>query len=86
MAAAEALGGVQAQWLWNVNASLDARRQYWANTLESGPGVRFRWKWMPASWMFSVSWLRGVYTVRKDNPYPRWYSDLRAGFWYAVTH
>ena len=46
---AGALGGLETQWYWNVNAGADLRRQYWANTVETGPGLRFRWEWMPAA-------------------------------------
>ncbi len=80
-----ALGGLQTQWYWNTNFSVDLRRQYWANMVELGPGLRFRWKWMPSSWVFSVNVLRGVYGVTEGNPWGRQYSDVRAGFWYAVT-
>ncbi len=80
-----ALGGLQTQWYWNTNFSVDLRRQYWANAVELGPGLRFRWKWMPASWVFSINALRGAYAIEKGNPWGRKYSDLRAGFWYAVT-
>jgi len=79
------LGGLQTQWYWNTNFSVDLRRQYWANAVELGPGLRFRWKWMPASWVFSINALRGVYAITEGNPWGRKYSDVRAGFWYAVT-
>jgi hypothetical protein len=79
------LGGLQTQWYWAVNASADARRQYWANLLESGPGLRFRWRWMPPSWLFSAGFLRGEYAVTGGNPWGRHYNDLRVGFWYALT-
>jgi tetratricopeptide (TPR) repeat protein len=84
-APAGALGGLQTQWYWNTNLSVDLRRQYWANAVELGPGLRFRWKWMPASWVFSINALRGVYAIAEGNPWGRRYTDLRAGFWYAVT-
>ncbi len=83
--AANFLGGLQTQWYWNGNLSRDTGRQYWANTVEAGPGVRFRWKWMPSAWVFSLNVLRGVYTLRDGNPWPHMYNDLRAGFWYAFT-
>jgi hypothetical protein len=65
---------------------MDDKRQAWANFVEAGPGIRFRWPFMPPSLMFSVNVLRGAYTLpqygaRKPNFY-----DLRAGFWYAFTH
>jgi tetratricopeptide (TPR) repeat protein len=82
---AGALGGLETQWYWNTNFTADVRRQYWANTVELGPGLRFRWKWMPAAWVFSVNALRGAYTYKEGNPWPRTYSDVRAGCWYAFT-
>lgn len=85
LAALDALGGLQLQLYWNSNASADVRRQYWANFIESGPGLRFRWKSMPSSWLFSVNLLRGAYTVQEGNPQGRKFHDLRAGFWYALT-
>jgi Tfp pilus assembly protein PilF len=85
LAPAGALGGLQAQWYWNANAAADLRRQYWANSVETGPGLRFRWKWMPAPWVFSVNVVRGMYTITRDNPWGRWYSDVRVGFWHAFT-
>lgn len=84
--AVAALGGLQTQWYWNGNASADLRRQYWANVAEFGPGVRFRWKSMPASWVFSVNFLRGAYTLNKGNPRGPNFFDLRVGFWYSLTH
>jgi Tfp pilus assembly protein PilF len=80
------LGGFRSQFYLNGNFTMDDKRQPWANFAEAGPGLRFRWPWMPPSLMFSVNVLRGAYTipqygVRKPNFY-----DLRAGFWYAITH
>lgn len=82
----ESLGGFQAQIFWNVNATADRLHQYWANYAEAGPGLRFRFQSMPKSLMFSISVLRGVYTVNADNPRRPNFYDLRAGFWYAFTH
>ncbi|HSW50241.1 MAG TPA: tetratricopeptide repeat protein [Bryobacteraceae bacterium] len=82
---ASSLGNLESQLYWNTNFTADLRRQYWANTAEMGPGIRFRWKWMPTAWVFSVNLLRGVYTRAEGNPWPRTYTDLRAGFWYAFT-
>ncbi len=80
----EALGGLQTQFYWNASLTTDSKRQEWANFVETGPGVRFRWKSMPKSLVFSVELLRGVYllhnTVRGPN-----YNEIRAGFWYAIT-
>ena len=81
----ERLGSLETMLYWNLNSSVDARRQYWANTLEMGPGLRFRWAWMPPSWVYSVNLVRGAYTVMGSNPRNRLYNDLRIGFWYAIT-
>jgi len=79
-------GGLRTQFFVNGNFTMDDKRQAWANFVEAGPGIRFRWPFMPPSLMFSVNVLRGAYTLpqygaRKPNFY-----DLRAGFWYAFTH
>ena len=79
------LGSLETALYWNLNASADVRRQYWANTVEMGPGLRFRWAWMPPSWVYSVNFVRGGYTVMEANPRNRMYNDLRIGFWYALT-
>jgi len=79
------LGGLETQWSWNLNLSRDIKRAYWANTVETGPGVRFRWERMPRPWVFSFSVLRGAYLIREGNPWGRRYTDYRAGIWYAFT-
>jgi tetratricopeptide (TPR) repeat protein len=76
-------GGLHAQVLWNVNLTADAKRQYWANYVETGPGVRFRFENSP--FLFSVSLLRGAYLVNQDNPRRPNYTELRVGVWYAFT-
>ena len=81
----EELGSFQAQLYWNNNGNVDRNRQYWANAVEFGPGIRFRWKSMPPSWIFSVNVLHGVYTLNEGNPRRPNYYDIRAGFWYAFT-
>lgn len=80
------LGGLETQFYWNGNLTFDAQRQYWANFAESGPGVRFRWPSMPSSLLFSVNVLRGSYTVNQGNPRKPNFFDIRAGFWYALSH
>jgi hypothetical protein len=55
------LGGFQGQLLWNFNGTVDRLGQYWANFVESGPGVRFKFQSLPKSMLFSVSFLRGVH-------------------------
>lgn len=83
--AARGLGGLATQWYWNWNAAADARRQYWASFVESGPGLRFRWQAMPAGLYFAVELLRGAHTLNRDNPRRPNYWDWRAGLWYAVS-
>lgn len=80
-----ALGGLEWQVLWNLRATGDTRRQHWANFLETGPGLRFRWQSMPRSMAWSVDFLRGAYLMRNGNPNPPVYYDVRAGMWYAFT-
>ena len=36
--------GFHAQVYWNWNPTVDAPGQYWANYVETGPGVRFRFE------------------------------------------
>jgi Tfp pilus assembly protein PilF len=73
------------QFFWNFNATVDRLGQYWANYIETGPGFRFRLQAMPRSMLFSVNFLRGVYTVNAGNPRRPNFWDVRAGFWYAFT-
>ncbi|MGH9658021.1 MAG: hypothetical protein ACRD96_05715, partial [Bryobacteraceae bacterium] len=81
-----ALGDLRTQLYWAGNLTVDARRQAWANFVETGPGVRFRWPWMPRSLLLYVNLLRGAYTVDQGGLRAANYSDLRAGFWYAFTY
>jgi tetratricopeptide (TPR) repeat protein len=80
-----ALGGLETQFYWNANLTVDARREYWANFAEFGPGLRFRWPVMPSSLSFSISFLRGAYLLNEGNPRRPNFYDFRAGFWYAFT-
>jgi Flp pilus assembly protein TadD len=70
------------QLYWNANLTIDAKRQYWANFAETGPGVRFIL--MPSSYL-TLNLLRGVYLINLDNPRRPNFLDLRAGFWYAFS-
>lgn len=79
------LGGLQTQIYLNGNVTVDVKRQPWANFVEAGPGVRFRWSWMPPSLVFSVNVMRGAYLLNAGNPRGPNFNDLRIGFWYAVT-
>lgn len=85
-ARSESADGFQTQVYWNLNGTVDRLHQYWANFVESGPGVKFRFQAMPKAMAFSVNFVRGVYTMNQDNPRRPNFFDLRAGFWYAFTH
>lgn len=74
-----------AQLLFNVNYTHDSKNQYWANTLEMGPGLRLRFPWMPPNVYFATDFLRGVYTNNQFNPRPPNYNDIRVGLWYAIS-
>jgi tetratricopeptide (TPR) repeat protein len=73
------------QLLLNSNVVMDSQQQYWANSVELGPGVRFRPNWMPKNVYFSADFLRGVYLFNTYNPRRPNYNDVRIGFWYAKT-
>jgi Tfp pilus assembly protein PilF len=73
--------GENVQLYWNWNATVDAKGEYWANTIETGPGVRFRLNPL----QFTVNFLRGAYLVNQSNPYRPYFNDLRIGVWYAFT-
>ncbi len=79
------LGVFQTQFYWNINLTLDQKREPWANFWETGPGVRFRVAAMPPSLYLTVNYLRGNYTVPGD-AYGPTFNDFRAGFWYAFTY
>jgi Tfp pilus assembly protein PilF len=70
------------QVFWNANATQDVKREYWANTVETGPGVR----WRVSGVELSVNFLRGAYTVNDSNPHRPNYNDVRIGVWYAFSH
>jgi len=73
--------GENLQLYWNWNATVDAKGEYWANTVETGPGVRFRLNPL----QFTVNFLRGAYLVSQSNPYRPNFNDVRIGVWYAFT-
>lgn len=79
------LGGFQSQFYWNLNLTMDQKRQPWANFLETGPGVRFRLASMPSALYLTVNYMHGSYTMPGD-PYGPSFNDFRAGFWYAFTY
>ena len=74
-----------AQFYWNWNITFDVKREYWANFMETGPGVRFHVRGAPKSMLFSVNALRGEYFIMAGNPHPQVFDDLRIGVWYAFT-
>ncbi len=76
---------LRAQLYWNANATVDTERQYWANFLETGPGLRMRTEAMPASMFVTANLLRGAYLVNQGNPRGPNFNDLRVGVWYAFT-
>lgn len=76
---------IRAQIYWNANATLDTGRQYWANVLETGPGLRFRTSWMPPSMFVTANLLRGAYLINQGNPRGPNFNDVRLGVWYAFT-
>jgi hypothetical protein len=79
------LGPLHSQVFVNADITQDTLREYWANYADLGPGVRLHLNGTPQSLVFSLSWLRGVYTHNEDNPRRPNFFDLRAGFWYAFT-
>jgi tetratricopeptide (TPR) repeat protein len=77
------------QMLWNVNYTRDTKDQYWANTIETGPGVKLHLPWMPQGMYAALDLLRGMYT---RGPYidssfraHASYNDVRLSFWFART-
>ena len=79
-----AAAGMHAQVYWNWNLTTDVKGLYWANTFETGPGVRFQFPRLP--FLFSVNALRGAYLVNAGNPRGPVFNDLRVGVWYAFSH
>jgi len=74
-----------AQLLFNVNFTHDVKNQYWAETLEMGPGVKVHLPWMAPNVYLSADFLRGVYTDNQYNPRRPNYNDIRVSLWYAIT-
>jgi hypothetical protein len=79
------LGLMHSQVFLDVDVTQDTLRQYWANYVDAGPGMRMHFNGTPPSLVFTVSVLRGVYTHNEDNPRRPNFLDVRAGFWYACT-
>ena len=66
---------------WNFNLTTDARRQEWANFVETGPGIRLP---IAESLYVTFNALRGRYLLDSSSR-PAVFNDFRAGFWYAFT-
>ena len=79
------LWGASAELLLNANYTHDVKSQYWANTVEMGPGFKVHLPWMPPNVYFSTDFLRGAYTETGYYPHKPNYDDVRIGFWYART-
>jgi hypothetical protein len=79
------LGAFKLQTFWTGNITMDIKSQYWANFVETGPGVRFRLDFMPKAMSVSVGEAHGVYLRNEGNPGRPNFNDFRAGVWYAFT-
>jgi Tfp pilus assembly protein PilF len=77
--------GFKVQTFWANNLTFDVKRQYWANFVETGPGVRFHPPGTPKSLWIQINPVRGVYLVNQDNPRRPNFMDFRVGVWYAFT-
>jgi hypothetical protein len=73
------------QLYWNGNFTVDAKGQYWANFVETGPAFVCRARCLPGSMWFSVNLMRGAYLTNEDNPRRPNFTDVRVGVWYAFT-
>jgi Flp pilus assembly protein TadD len=74
-----------AQVYWNGNFTADTKAQYWANFVETGPGIRISSAWMPRSMWIGVNLLHGSYLINTANPRGPTFNDLRVGVWYAFS-
>jgi len=83
----------KAQLLMNVNFVKDVKSQYWANTVEIGPGAKVHLPGMRPNVYLSADFLRGFYlqgdyyppcTLKGCSPQSS-YNDIRVSFWYAFT-
>jgi len=77
--------GHKLQMLVNGNILKDLKQQYWANTFEFGPGVKYHPSWLPQNDYFAADMLRGVYFDNLYNPRKPNYWDVRLSFWFART-
>ena len=77
-------GALRAQVFWNFNVTTDVKRLYWANFVETGPGLRLRVPGVSPPMDLSISFVRGVHLVNEYNPRRPNYFDLRVSLWYSV--
>jgi len=75
---------LRAQLFWCANLTVDTTRQFWANFIETGPGIRLRPAFMPKSMYVMTAAVTGKYLHTLYFDYPL-YSDLKVGVWYAFT-
>jgi tetratricopeptide (TPR) repeat protein len=79
------LGPLRFQAFWAANIVFDAKRQYWANFSETGPGFRFHPPGLPKSANVTFNAIRGIYLINQGNPRRPNFNDFRVGLWYAFT-
>jgi Flp pilus assembly protein TadD len=77
-------GALQAQVFWNFNVTADVKRLYWANFVETGPGLRLRVPGVSPPMDLSISFVRGVHLINDFNPRRPNYFDLRVSLWYSA--
>ena len=68
---------------WNLVA--DTSREYWANTWETGPGIRIRVPGVRPPMNFSLDFVRGVHLSNRGNTRRPNYFDVRAELWYSFS-
>lgn len=82
-----------AQVLFNANYVRDIKNQYWANTIDIGPGAKVHLPWMRPNVYLAADFFHGFYlhgdytppcTFKKCRPQAS-YNDFRLSFWYAAT-
>ena len=78
-------GALKTQLFWNFNATMDVNRAYWANYVETGPGVRLSIPRVAPPMDFMVQVLRGVHLVNRFNPRRPNYWDVRLSLWYSFA-
>jgi hypothetical protein len=74
-----------AQLYWNANLTADAKSEYWADFVETGPGVRFSAAFLPRPMWLAFDFMRGAYLTNTANPRRPNFTDVRLGLWYAYT-